>query len=133
MAGSGFRDGFDVIPDPEDSRFGYAMSQGGNLSRFDKETGNSSFIKPLHPDPDVFLRFNWNAEFEQDPHDANTIFYGSQFVHRSTNKGQSWEVISPDLTTNDVEKQNQEESGGLTYDVTQAENHHHHRDQRQSP
>jgi len=118
-----FGDGFDVIPDPEDSRFGYAMSQGGNLSRFDKETGNSSFIKPLHPDPDVFLRFNWNAAFEQDPHDANTIFYGSQFVHRSTNKGQSWEVISPDLTTNDVEKQNQEESGGLTYDVTQAENH----------
>ena len=118
-----FGDGFDVIPDPDNSRFGYAMSQGGSLSRFDKETGNSSFIKPLHPDPDVFLRFNWNAAFEQDPHDANTIYYGSQFVHRSTNKGQSWEVISPDLTTNDPEKQNQEESGGLTYDVTQAENH----------
>jgi photosystem II stability/assembly factor-like uncharacterized protein len=118
-----FGDGFDVIADPDNSRFGYAMSQGGSLSRFDKETGNSSFIKPLHPDPDVFLRYNWNAAFEQDPHDANTIYYGSQFVHRSTNKGQSWAVISPDLTTNDPEKQNQEESGGLTYDVTQAENH----------
>ena len=118
-----FGDGFDVIPDPEDAQFGYAMSQGGSLSRFDKETGNSSFIKPLHPDPDVFLRYNWNAAFEQDPHDPNTIYYGSQFVHRSTNKGQSWDVISPDLTTNDPEKQQQEESGGLTYDVTQAENH----------
>ncbi len=118
-----FGDGFDVIPDPEDSQFGYAMSQGGSLSRYDKETGNSSFIKPLHPDPDVFLRYNWNAAFEQDPHDSNTIYYGSQFVHRSTNKGQSWKVISPDLTTNDPEKQQQEESGGLTYDVTQAENH----------
>ncbi|MDE2996649.1 MAG: hypothetical protein OXT73_07935 [Bacteroidota bacterium] len=118
-----FGDGFDVIPDPEDSRFGYAMSQGGSLSRFDKETGNSSFIQPLHPDPDVFLRYNWNAAFEQDPHDPNTIYYGSQFVHRSINKGQSWEVISPDLTTNDPEKQQQEISGGLTYDITQAENH----------
>ena len=118
-----FGDGFDVSPDPDDARFGYAMSQGGSLSRYDIETGNSSFIKPLHPDPDVFLRFNWNAAFEQDPLDSNTIYYGSQYLHRSTNKGQSWEVISPDLTTNDPEKQQQMESGGLTYDVTQAENH----------
>jgi photosystem II stability/assembly factor-like uncharacterized protein len=118
-----FGDGFDVSPDPEDARFGYAMSQGGSLSRYDKETGNSSFIQPLHPDPDVFLRYNWNAAFAQDPFDAATIYYGSQYLHRSTNKGQSWDVISPDLTTNDPEKQQQMESGGLTYDVTQAENH----------
>lgn len=118
-----FGDGFDVSPDPEDARFGYAMSQGGSLSRFDKETGNGSFIQPLHPDPDVFLRYNWNAAFAQDPFDPATIYYGSQFLHRSTNKGQSWDVISPDLTTNDPEKQQQMESGGLTYDVTQAENH----------
>lgn len=118
-----FGDGFDVSPDPEDARYGYAMSQGGSLSRFDKETGNSSFIQPLHPDPDVFLRYNWNAAFAQDPFDPATIYYGSQYLHRSTNKGQSWEVISPDLTTNDPEKQQQMESGGLTYDVTQAENH----------
>jgi len=118
-----FGDGFDVSPDPDDSRYGYAMSQGGSISRYDKETGNSSSIKPLHPDPDVFLRFNWDAAFEQSAHDASTIYYGSQFLHRSTNKGQSWEVISPDLTTNDPEKQKQMISGGLTYDATQAENH----------
>lgn len=118
-----FGDGFDVSPDPDDARFGYAMSQGGSLSRYDKETGNSSFIKPLHPDPNVFLRFNWNSAFAQDPFDNNTIYYGSQFVHKSENKGQSWDVISPDLTTNDPEKQKQEISGGLTYDATQAENH----------
>ena len=118
-----FGDGFDVSPDPDDSRYGYAMSQGGSISRYDKETGNSSSIKPLHPDPDVFLRYNWDAAFAQSPHDASTIYYGSQFLHRSTNKGQSWEVISPDLTTNDPEKQKQMISGGLTYDATQAENH----------
>ncbi len=117
-----FGDGFDVSADPDDSRYGYAMSQGGSISRFDKETGNSSFIKPLHPDPDVFLRFNWDAAFAQDPHDNSTIYYGSQFLHKSTNKGQSWEVISPDLTTNNPEKQKQSVSGGLTYDATQAEN-----------
>lgn len=116
-----FGDGFDVQPDPDDSRYGYAMSQGGNISRFDKETGNSKFIKPLHPDGEI-LRYNWNAGFAQDPFDAATIYYGSQFVHKSTNRGNTWELISPDLTTNDPEKQKQLESGGLTYDVTQAEN-----------
>ncbi|NQV73397.1 hypothetical protein HQ496_09750 [bacterium] len=118
-----FGDGFDVSPDPDDSRYGYAMSQGGSIERYDKETGNSSNIKPLHPDPDVFLRYNWDAAFAQSPHNSATIYYGSQYVHRSTNKGESWEVISPDLTTNDPEKQKQMISGGLTYDATQAENH----------
>lgn len=118
-----FGDGFDVSADPDDARFGYAMSQGGSLSRYDKETGNSSFIQPLHPDPNVFLRYNWNAAFAQDPFDNSTIYYGSQYLHKSENKGQSWDMISPDLTTNDPEKQKQDISGGLTYDATQAENH----------
>ena len=118
-----FGDGFDVSPDPDDSRYGYAMSQGGSIERYDKETGNSSNIKPLHPDPDVFLRYNWDAAFAQSPHNSATIYYGSQYLHRSTNKGESWEVISPDLTTNEPEKQKQMISGGLTYDATQAENH----------
>jgi len=117
-----FGDGFDVSADPEDSRFGYAMSQGGNISRYDRDTGNSSRIKPLHPDG-VFLRFNWDAAFAQDPFDPATIWFGSQYLHRSTDRGQNWEIVSPDLTTNDPEKQKQFESGGLTYDVTQAENH----------
>lgn len=118
-----FGDGFDVVPDPEHAdRYGYAMSQGGNVGRYDLKTGNTSFIKPLHPDGE-FLRFNWNAGIAQDPHDPATIYYGSQYVHKSTDRGANWEIISPDLTTNDPEKQKQLQSGGLTYDVTQAENH----------
>jgi len=118
-----FGDGFDVVPDPEQAdRYGYAMSQGGNVGRYDLKTGNTSFIKPIHPEGEI-LRFNWNAAIAQDPFDPATIYYGSQFVHKSTDRGLNWEIISPDLTSNDPEKQKQLESGGLTYDVTQAENH----------
>jgi len=118
-----FGDGFDVVPDPDDSRYGYAMSQGGALGRYDVKTGYSYTIRPTAPDLDTLLRFNWNAAIEQDPFDHATIYYGSQFVHKSTDKGLTWEIISPDLTTNDPEKQKQTESGGLTLDVTSAENH----------
>jgi len=118
-----FGDGFDVSPDPSDSRYGYSMSQGGNVTRYDKLTGHNRNVKPTHPDKNVFLRFNWNAALAQDPHDAATIYYGSQFVHKSTDRGETWEIISPDLTTNDPEKQKQQQTGGLTFDITGAENH----------
>lgn len=118
-----FGDGFDVSPDPDNSRYGYTMSQGGNLLRFDKLTGHNQSIRPTHPDPDMRLRFNWNSALAQDPHDNATIYYGSQFLHKSTDKGNTWEIISPDLTTNNKEKQRQHESGGLTIDATGAENH----------
>ena len=118
-----FGDGFDVVPDLDDSQFGYAMSQQGYVSRYDWKTGNNYSVRPTHPDPDVRLRFNWNAAIGQDPFDNSTVYFGSQFVHKSTDKGLTWEVISPDLTTNDPGKQNQSESGGLTLDATGAENH----------
>jgi photosystem II stability/assembly factor-like uncharacterized protein len=118
-----FGDGFDVQADPEDNRFGYAMSQGGFLGRYDRKTGHTKIIRPTHPDAKMKLRFNWNAALALDPFDKSTIYYGSQFVHKSTNKGTTWEIISGDLTTNDPEKQKQHESGGLTMDATGAENH----------
>lgn len=118
-----FGDGFDVIPDKDDSQFGYAMSQQGYVRRYDWKTGNDYTVRPTHPDPKVELRFNWNAAIGQDPFDTSTVYFGSQFVHKSTDKGLTWEVISSDLTTNDPEKQKQSESGGLTMDATGAENH----------
>ncbi|WP_461125652.1 hypothetical protein [Spirosoma aerophilum] len=116
-------DGFDVIPDPEDSRYGYCMSQGGNVIHYDKLTGGSSFVKPIVGDLNTRLRFNWNAGFAQDPFDKKTFYGGSQFLHKSPDKGLSWETISPDLTLNDPAHQKQDDSGGLTIDATQAENH----------
>jgi photosystem II stability/assembly factor-like uncharacterized protein len=117
-----FGDGFDVGFKPGDSRYAYAMSQGGNLGMVDRHTGKTKFIRPVHPDGETELRFNWNAAFAQSPHDACTIYYGSQFLHKSTDCGDSWTIISPDLTTNDTTKQQQDKSGGLTIDDTQAEN-----------
>ncbi len=118
-----FGDGFDVVSDPDNSRFGYAMSQGGNVARYDLQTGFTKNIRPTHQDPAMKLRFNWNAAIAQDPHNNSTIYYGSQFLHKSTNKGDTWEIISPDLTSNDPSKQKQHDSGGLTMDATGAENH----------
>jgi photosystem II stability/assembly factor-like uncharacterized protein len=118
-----FGDGFDVVPDREDSRYGWSMSQQGSVSRYDHLTGNNYTVKPTHQDPDVTLRFNWNSAINIDPFDASTIYFGSQFVHKSMDKGLTWSVISPDLTTNDPEKQKQSQSGGLTMDATGAENH----------
>ena len=118
-----FGDGFDVVPDKDDSRYGWSMSQQGSVVRYDYLTGNNYSVKPTHPDPDVALRFNWNAAINIDPLDTNTLYFGSQFVHKSTDKGLTWTIISDDLTTNDKEKQKQAESGGLTMDATGAENH----------
>ena len=118
-----FGDGFDVIPDKDDSRYGWTMSQQGYVSRYDWQTGNNYLVRPTHPDPEVQLRFNWNSAINIDPFNNNTLYFGSQFVHKSTDKGETWKVISPDLTTNDPEKQEQSESGGLTLDATGAENH----------
>jgi len=109
-----FGDGFDVVPDPKDSRYGYAMSQQGFVSRYDRNTGYNHFIKPTHPDPEVRLRFNWNSAIALDPFNSDVVYFGSQFVHKSTNKGDTWSIISPDLTTNNPAKQKQDESGGLT-------------------
>ncbi|MFC2118862.1 hypothetical protein ACFLSY_09500, partial [Bacteroidota bacterium] len=115
-------DGFDVITDESNNRFGYAMSQGGSLGRFDALTGHTKRIRPTHPEGKK-LRFNWNAAIAHDPFDDKTIYYGSQYVHKSTDRGNNWDIISPDLTTNDPEKQKQNKSGGITIDATGAENH----------
>ncbi|NIP18911.1 MAG: hypothetical protein GWM87_12705 [Xanthomonadales bacterium] len=119
----GFGDGFDTRPDPENDRAGYGQSQGGFLYRYDLDTGLQQIIRPAPHGEDVDLRFNWNAGLAQDPFDPATIYYGSQYVHKSTDRGRSWTVISPDLTSNDPEMQTFRTSGGLTYDVTAAENY----------
>jgi len=118
----GFGDGFHTVPDPEDATVGYAMSQQGYLIRWDIATGGRKDIRPAGPAEDP-LRFNWNSGFAVDPFDPATIYLGSQYLHRSRDRGESWEEISPDLSTDDPLKQKFGSSGGLTYDATGAENH----------
>ncbi len=119
----GFGDGFDTLPDPENSRRGYVMSQGGHLSTWNLDSGERRVIRPAPHAPGIDLRFNWNAAIAQDPFDPATIYYGSQYVHKSTDRGATWTVISGDLTSNNPEWQTFRESGGLTSDVTAAENY----------
>lgn len=118
-------DGFDAMPDPDGDGWVYSMSQGGNVGRVNYKTGERWNIRPpyLGTDEKNVYRFNWNAAIAQDPFDKATIYYGSQHVHKSTSKGASWETISPDLTTNDSAKMDQSTTGGLTLDITGAENH----------
>ena len=117
-----FGDGFDTAIRPDDGRYSFAMSQGGNIGYIDMETGYTKDIQPVHPDG-IKLRFNWNAGFAQNPFHPCGIYFGSQFLHKSSDCGNSWEIISPDLTTNDSTKQHQDKSGGLTIDATTAENY----------
>lgn len=116
-----FGDGFATLADPEVPTRGYAMSQQGYVVRWDATTGEKRAIRPIGPEG-TDLRFSWNAGIAQCPHDPATIYFGSQFLHRSRDRGESWEIISPDLTTNREEWQRQADSGGLTPDVTGAEN-----------
>ncbi|MGV3765785.1 MAG: VPS10 domain-containing protein [Chitinophagaceae bacterium] len=116
-------DGFDMMPDAEDPNWVYAMSQGGSVGRYHIPTGERWNIKPLAPDTNTRLRFNWNAAIAQDPFNPGTIYFGSQLLHKSTNKGATWSIISPDLTTDNKQQQDQSENGGLSLDITSAENY----------
>lgn len=118
----GFGDGFGTAPIASDPMVGYSMSQEGYLVRWNLRTGERKDIRPSGPDANTELRFNWNAAIALDPFDGDALYFGSQFVHKSTNRGESWTIISPDLTTNRKEWQQQSRSGGLTPDVTGAEN-----------
>jgi hypothetical protein len=86
-------------------------------------TGEEWNIRPPRPDLKTRQRFNWNAAIAQDPFNKSTIYFGSQFLNKSTDKGASWNVISPDLTTNDSAKIDQSNNGGLNVDITGAENY----------
>jgi hypothetical protein len=118
----GFGDGFRTVPIPTDSNTGYAMSQEGYIVRWNLRTGERKDIRPSAPDAKTELRFNWNAGMAVDPFDPNGVYYGSQFLHHSNERGETWKILSPDLTTNNKEWQQQAKSGGITPDVTGAEN-----------
>lgn len=114
-------DGFETLPHPRDPTVGYSLWQGGNIMRWNLRTGEEKLVKPAAPEG-VKLRFNWNAGLATDPFAPDTVYLGSQFLHRSADRGETWTTISPDLTTNNPEWQKSEQSGGLTPDVTAAEN-----------
>jgi photosystem II stability/assembly factor-like uncharacterized protein len=116
-------DGFWAFADPQDPDTLYVEYQGGNLSRHTRSTGESKSIQPYARAGEEKLRFNWNTPIHLSPSRPGVLYYGSQYLHRSLDRGDSWQTISPDLSTDDPGKQRQEESGGLTIDNSSAENH----------
>ena len=116
-------DGFWMFADPADPDYIYAEAQGGEIGRVNRKTLETRNIKPLPQYKEGKLRYNWNTPIHLSPTQRGTIYIGAQFLFRSRDRGQTWERISPDLTTNDPEKQKQEQSGGVTVDNSAAEMH----------
>jgi photosystem II stability/assembly factor-like uncharacterized protein len=115
-------DGFWMFPDPADPDYLYAEAQGGYIGRVNRHTLQRRDIQPKANYKEK-LRWNWNTPIALSPTEKGTIYIGSQFLFRSRNQGQTWDRISPDLSTNDPEKQKQEQSGGVTIDNSAAEMH----------
>ncbi|MEO6445087.1 MAG: sialidase [Gemmatimonadaceae bacterium] len=123
-------DGFFAVPDVASPWIVYSDAQGGMIYRTDLRTGN---IKMVYPYPnrvgsvgDRMLghkyRFNWNSPIAVTPLQPGTVYFGGNVLFRSRDQAQSWEVISPDLTTNDTTKQ-QHSGGPIVVDNTAAEFH----------
>jgi photosystem II stability/assembly factor-like uncharacterized protein len=115
-------DGFWTLVDPTDPNAVYCESQGGYISRIDRKTMVARDIQPKARYKEK-LRFNWNTPIHVSATQKATVYIGSQFLFRSKNRGNTWERVSPDLTTNDKDKQKQEQSGGVTVDNSSAEMH----------
>jgi len=98
-------DGFQPLMDPTDSRIVYAESQDGRMSRIDRTTNERQTVRPepaeLKPgDTSGVYRFNWDTAMQLSPFDPATIYIGANMVLKSTDRGRSYQPISPDLTTN---------------------------------
>src|SRR2546421_2492881 len=119
-------DGEYAVPAPSDSSILYVDSQNGNITRVDLKTGLTRAIRPylssvneMKP-ANLKYRFNWTSPIAVSPRDANTVYLGANVVFKTTDGGEHWAAISPDLTRNDKAKQ--VTSGGpIEYDISGAE------------
>jgi len=120
----GFECGFAIVDDV-DNNIVWAGGYDGLLTRYDLRTGHSRNVmvwpdEPMGwPPAELKYRWNWTFPIAISPHDHNRVYVGSQYVHMTTDGGNTWREISPDLTTND--KSRQVTSGGLTIDNIQVD------------
>jgi photosystem II stability/assembly factor-like uncharacterized protein len=95
-----FGDGFDPAVDPNDPDTIYSQWQYGGLVRFDRKTGERVDIKPQPDQGGPALRWNWDSALMISPHSSDRIYYGSQILFRSDDRGDTWSAVSPDLSRN---------------------------------
>ena len=95
-----YGDGFFTVTDPADPRYIYANSQGGRAYRVHLATREERGIRPVPDDAKESYRFNWSTPMVRSPHDPRTIYYGGNKLFRTRDGGESWDVVSPDLTRN---------------------------------
>jgi photosystem II stability/assembly factor-like uncharacterized protein len=106
-------DGMYNCVDPADSRWVYNGREMGTMWRFDQKTGVQTSITPARPAGQPALRFNWTPPIALSPHNPAIVYAGAQVVFRSLDRGDHWQEVSPDLTTNEDAKQHGE--GYISY------------------
>ncbi|MCB0656702.1 MAG: hypothetical protein KDC57_11230 [Saprospiraceae bacterium] len=127
-------DGQYAAVDPDDWTTAFTSAENGGYSRYDIPTHRQHYIKPTHRNiinPQAYglqgqtdqLRFNWSAPLILSPHPDKKLYAGANHLLESVDQGNSWRLISPDLSTNDPEKTREDASGGVTPDNTGAETH----------
>jgi photosystem II stability/assembly factor-like uncharacterized protein len=130
-------DGQFVFSDPTNWRDVFTSAENGSFFHYDPVTHRQTRISPtsesivnykqvkesLPEGEELEIRYNWTAPYRMSPHDPNTLFAAGNYVFKSTDKGHSWKIISPDLSTNHPRKSKDGLSGGLTPDNTGAETH----------
>ena len=99
----GGSDGYFTLIDPVDPNIVYSETPDGNPQRRDLRTFESRSIRPADPEGLPHNRFQWNTPIVISSHDHNTLYYASQYLYRSPDRGDSWTRISPDLTTGTVQ------------------------------
>jgi photosystem II stability/assembly factor-like uncharacterized protein len=123
-----FGDGFYILNSPDDPEIYLSESQGGNILLTDFRNREQQEVNPWGrgsgdgPAAGEKYRFNWNTPIVPSPHDGNTIYLAGNVVFKSTDFGKTWEQISPDLTTNDPEKQ-KDAGGPIAFENSTAEYH----------
>ncbi len=126
MVSSG--DGFHVVVHPDNPELFLSESQGGRLMRTDMKTREQQVVAPYPLNPfgasagEQKYRFNWNAPIVASPHTPHVVYFGGNVVFRSDDFGTNWEIISPDLTTNDPKKQ--KSAGGPIWEENTTSEYH---------
>jgi len=95
-----YGDAFHVVVDPENPHLIYSENQEGRVLFINQKTGEERYIRPVPDDPEEEYRFAWKCPLIMSPHDSLTVYYGGNKLFKTTNQGNSWQEISPDLTKN---------------------------------